>query len=64
MNNLPLLGSALNILALPAPALAGRLLAKLWVNAGTPRAVAEAEEETHDRARIERLTVGEWEVAT
>ncbi len=64
MNTLPLLGAALNTLALPAPGLAGRLLAKLWVHAGPPRAVAEAEEEVHDRARIERVNVGEWDVAT
>jgi pimeloyl-ACP methyl ester carboxylesterase len=60
---MPLVGAALNALALPAPALAGDRARRLWVRTGEPRAVADADRDVHEQARVETLHVGEWKVA-
>ncbi|RKS07898.1 alpha-beta hydrolase superfamily lysophospholipase [Nocardiopsis sp. Huas11] len=64
MNTIAITGTALNALALPAPALAGELARRLWVRTGRVRPVAQADRDVHDLARTEHLHVGEWEVAT
>ncbi|GAB2523084.1 alpha/beta hydrolase [Nocardiopsis aegyptia] len=64
MNTIALTGTALNALALPAPAVAGEMARRLWVRRGPARPVADQDRDVHARARVETLHVGEWEVAT
>ncbi|CAL9592931.1 hypothetical protein SUDANB121_05294 [Nocardiopsis dassonvillei] len=61
---LPLVGAAVNALALPAPRLAGSLARRMWAAPGPPRAIPDEDRELHDTADTATVRVGRWDVAT
>ncbi|MEU0491992.1 alpha/beta fold hydrolase [Nocardiopsis sp. NPDC006139] len=60
---LPLLGAAVNALALPAPRLAGSLSRRLWASPPPPRAVPDRDRDLHEAADTATVRVGRWDVA-
>lgn len=61
---LPLLGAAVNALALPAPGLAGSLARRLWAAPAPPRAIPDEDRELHEAAATGTVRLGRWDVAT
>ncbi len=62
--SLPLVGAAVNAVALPAPRLAGSLSRRMWALPGPPRAVRDADRELHEAADTATVRLDGWEVAT
>ncbi|MFL1379018.1 MULTISPECIES: alpha/beta hydrolase [unclassified Nocardiopsis] len=61
---LPLVGAAVNALALPAPRLAGSLARRMWAAPAPPRVIPEQDRELHEAARTGTVRVGRWDVVT
>ncbi|MDT0329590.1 alpha/beta hydrolase [Nocardiopsis lambiniae] len=61
---LPLIGAAVNALALPAPRLAGVLTRRMWAAPGPPRSIPEEDRALHESADTATIRVGAWDVTT